>query len=374
MAEGVERAGPGYVVHDWGRRLSDQIRSALEAGEPERARRLALEGDGKARSLAKEYALMLRGLGITLRALLDLLPKTLERLDHPERAGADLIALLARLRTDLRALAPASDDDAGGPTHLVGDALEQTRRALAAAEVHAACEQERLAAEVVAALEGGDAAAARHVLDLKEHDRWVPLHDRMIRFMAELFAWVLRHGGSRTLLWFHRATAEAQRPGFERWERLAAADFARATAFLLKQHMGELTVTEDGEKFTVEQVLCGSGGRLRVSGAYEGPAALPFVEEPGPLTLGEPRMPVYCTHCPVWNGLAPLEWFGRPHWVFDRPARPDGSCTLHIYKRRDGAPRAYAQRLGWSPAGFEGRSLRVGAPAPDNRRGVEDPI
>jgi len=54
---------------------------------------------------------------------------------------------------------------------------------------------------------------------------------------------------------------------------------------------------------------------------------------------------VYCSHCPIWNGVAPLSWFGRPHWVFDRPSRPDGSCTLHIYKRRDGAPAAYLRAL-----------------------------
>jgi hypothetical protein len=198
----------------------------------------------------------------------------------------------------------------------------------------------------VAAIDAGDAAAARRLVDAKERDQYVPLHDRMILFMAETFAWVLRHGGPGELLRFHRATAEGQREGFEKWERMPAAEFARATAFLLKQHMGELEVTEDAEKFTVEQGLCGSGGRLRVTGAYAGPAGLPFVEEPGPLTLGEARLPVYCTHCPIWNGLAPIEWFGRPHWVFDRPARADGSCTLHVYKRRAGVPGEYARRLG----------------------------
>jgi hypothetical protein len=74
------------------------------------------------------------------------------------------------------------------------------------------------------------------------------------------------------------------------------------------------------------------------------------VKTPGPLTAGEPSLPVYCTHCPVWNAVAPIEWFGRPHWVFDRPSRPDGSCTLHIYKRRDGAPPDYARRLGGAGA------------------------
>jgi hypothetical protein len=161
-----------------------------------------------------------------------------------------------------------------------------------------------------------------------------------------VFGFVLRHFGAGELYRFHRETAERQRAGFEKWERLTPAEFAQATAFLLKQHMGSLEVREDEEKFTIEQTLCGSGGRLKLAGAYSGPEALPFVEGPGPLTAGQERFAVYCSHCPIWNSVASIEWFGRPHWVFENPSRPDGSCTLHIYKRRAGAPAAYFRQLG----------------------------
>jgi hypothetical protein len=350
------------MTHDWGRRLSDRIRAALAAGDLGGARRLAAEGDGHARSLEREYALMYRGLGITLRVLLGLLPDTLRRLSRPEPAREAAVALLRRFRGEMREAMlrawgePAVREALGAPAApAAGPPLEQetaaAARLLEAGETLFAREQARLAREVVAAIDAGDAATARRLVDVKERDQYVPLHDRMIRFMADTFAWVLLHGGPGELLRFHLATAEGQRQGFEKWERMPAEEFARATAFLLRQHMGEVEVREDAEKFTVEQRPCGSGGRLRVAGAYTGPGALPFVEEPGALTLGEPRMPVYCSHCPVWNGLAPIQWFGRPHWVFDRPARADGSCTLHVYKRRDGAPAGYARRLGRGGAG-----------------------
>jgi hypothetical protein len=333
------------VTHDWGTRLSDRIRATLAAGDMDAARRLALEGDGQARSLDKEYALMYRGLGITLRVLLDVVARALARMRGTEAAPA-LEALLRCFGADLRGLmtraygrrlagaALASRDAAPGPEA----GIDAIRRLLAAGEDLFAREQARLAREVVAALDADDTAAAARLIDEKESGQYLPLHDRLIRFMAEVFAWTFAHGGPDELLRVHRETAEGQRDGFERWERLPAADFARATAFLLKQHMGTVRVREDDEKFTVEQTPCGSGGRLRLLGAYTGPGGLPVVTAPGPLTGGEPSLPVYCTHCPVWNGLAPIEWFGRPHWVFDRPSRPDGSCTLHIYKRRDGAP------------------------------------
>jgi hypothetical protein len=349
------------MAHDWGRRLSDRIREALDASDLAGARRLAVEGDGEARNLEKEYALMYRGLGITVRVLLALMPASLGRAPEAGRARAQAaaVALLARFGSDMRAaMARAYGDgvEVPGPEPApkpddLEAAVTATRGLLDAGEAAFARAQAQLAAATLAALDTGDAGAARWHVDRKEREQYVPLHDRIIRFMAEVFTWVVRAGGPDELLRFHRLTAEGQRDGFERWERLEPAAFARGTAFLLKQHMGRVRVVEDDEKFTVEQTPCGSGGALRLAGAYEGPGALAMVETPGPLTLGVPRFPVYCSHCPIWNGLAPIEWFGRPHWVFDRPSRPDGSCTLHIYKRRDGAPAGYAQQLGVGPTG-----------------------
>jgi len=326
-------------IHEWGRRLSDAIRAALDAGDLDAARRLALEGDGQARSLAKEYALMYRGLGITVRVLLRLLAGT---------ASAEVAELARRFRLDMaRLMAPTDSDEPATayPTDGLDEELGRAARCLEAGEEQFDREQARLADEVVLAIETGDVGRARACLDLKEGGHYVPRHDRLIRFMAESFGWVLRRSGPAALLDLHVATAEGQRRGFERWEQMSPEEFAWTSAYLLKQHMGRFEVTEDAEKFTIEQSLCGSGGALVVRGAYAGPQALPYVEGPGPLTAGEPRLAVYCSHCPIWNGVAPLRWFGRPHWVFDRPSRPDGSCTLHIYKRRDGAPATYLRAL-----------------------------
>lgn len=329
------------ALHDWGRRLGDALRTALERADLDAARRLAVEGDGQARSLAKEYTFMSRGLGITINVLLELLDDTAAR--GSEDARVALAGLARRLRADLGAFgggaaASGAGDTAGEELSLVAGALNET---LCAFER----EQARLAEEIVRAIDRADIAGARALLDEKESGRYLPLHDVLLRFMADAFAWVLEWFGPDELLRFHLATAEAQRPGFEKWEQLPAEEFARTTAFLLKQHMGHVTVTEDEEKFTIEQTPCGSGGRLRLAGAYSGPHPLPFVDTPGPLTFGAPRLPVYCTHCAIWNGTATLGWFGRAQWVFDRPSREDGSCTLHIYKQPGYTPSGYVQRV-----------------------------
>lgn len=334
----------------WGVRLSDRMRAALAHGDAAAASRLAQHGDGQTRDLAREYAFMVRGLGFTLQVLLPLLVSTASRgvgtnaaVQAGSAAEADLTALLTGLLNRLRG------DEAGEAqvpavemplTALVDACID----ALQARQERFAIDQAQRSDEIVQSLTQERMQAVPALLDAKDHS-YIALHDPLVRFMADSFAWVFRHFGRQALLDFHLATAEGQRAGFEKWELMPAAEFAATTAFLLKQHMGEVQVEEDQRRFTIRQSPCGSGGRLRLNGAYEGPQSLPFVEGPDPLTFGEPRMPVYCTHCAIWNGTATLRWFGRAQWVFEKPSREDGSCTLHIYKRREDSPSDYARSV-----------------------------
>ena len=126
-------------IHEWGRRLSDAIRAALDAGDLHAARRLALEGDGQARSLAKEYALMYRGLGITVRVLLRLLSDT---------ASAEVAGLARRFRLDMARLMAQTDSDEPETAHPTDGLDEELRRAagcLEAGEEQFDQEQARLA-------------------------------------------------------------------------------------------------------------------------------------------------------------------------------------------------------------------------------------
>ena len=325
-------------IETWGTRLGDALRAALAVRDVASARRLAQHGDGQARDLAREYAFMARGLDFTLQVLLRQLLASASR--GPEADDA-LLALLRRLH---RALDSAAADGA----HDAAALADACRQALQASQARFTRDQARLADEVISALGRDELQPALALLDAKDQ-AWLALHDPMVQFMADSFAWVLRHHGPQALLDFHLATAEGQRAGFEKWEQMSAAEFAATTAFLLKQHMGQVQVQEDERRFTIGQSPCGSGGRLQLNGAYDparyGAQALPFVEQPSPLTFGEARMPVYCTHCAIWNGSATLRWFGRAQWVFEQPARADGGCSLHIYKRREDAPADYTRRV-----------------------------
>ncbi|MCU0937860.1 MAG: hypothetical protein MUC86_01685 [Burkholderiaceae bacterium] len=344
-------------VAQWGQRLADQVRATLADGERGTACRLALEGDGQARDLARDYAFMARGLGLTLQVMLRLLMQRADSGDGDAAAASDdLTALLEKLLSGLTRAAGAESSGSGqAATNVV--LVRECEQALAVALQSFATDQAQRAAAVVQALhsEANEGPVqALEQLDAKD-EAWLQLHDPMVRFMAEAMAWVLRHRGPEALLEYHLATAEGQRAGFDKWERMGTSEFAATTAFLLQQHMGRVQVQEDSEKFTIRQSPCGSGGRLRLMGAYQGAQALPFVQGASPLTFGRPEVPVYCSHCAVWNGTATLRWYGRAHWVFSDPARPDGGCILHIYKRRQDAPADYTRRVTW-PAATAGSS------------------
>ena len=348
---------------DWGRRLSDALRAAIGRNDLAAALALAREGDGQARSLASEFLLMSRGLGITVRVLLGQLGGLTEGLTPSSGTVPDSQALerdLRRLLADFRGSLEGSQE--GGRGSVLGDGLaggqagdrggeslpevaQFTLRVLQARQQRFESDQALAAQQVIDALLAHDAARASQWLERKEIHDYLPYHDRLVRFMADSFGFVLERFGDQGLLRFHLDTAEGQRAGFEKWEKQSAAEFARTSAFLLKQHMGQVAVTEDDEKFTIVQTPCGSGGRLQTEGAYRGAHPLPFVSTPGPLTLGAPRIPVYCSHCPAWNGVATMRWFGRAHWIFDHPARADGSCTLHVYKRAEDVPAEFNARL-----------------------------
>lgn len=332
------------AMEQWGRRLSDTLRAALRKGDLERAAALVEHGDGMARSLAKEYSLMYRGLGITIRVMLDVLT----RLARDWRAEDALVAHCRVFVVDLNHLYAAAWQGASQPvpaTLSVAEATALVGATLAAGESDFDRAHGVNAQSTLAAIRRGDAVAALALVDVKQHALYLPLHDRFVRFMADSMALALKHGRDEGLMRFQMETAEGQKAGFDKWEEMPAAEFAQVSAFLLKLHMGEVTVTEDAQRYTLHQKLCGSGGRLRTMGAYEGSNALPFVEKQGPLTFGQPRLPVYCSHCPVWNGVATLKWYGRVHWLFEDAARADGGCTAHIYKRKEDQPEALVAPL-----------------------------
>lgn len=205
--------------------------------------------------------------------------------------------------------------------------------------------QARLATDIEEAVRAGEAARALELLEIKRRQHLV-VHDLFLHFWTQLMGWALEFFGDEKLYEMHRSLAEALRPAFERWESMAVEDFVRASAFLLKSHMGQLTVEEDEEKFTLRQDPCGSGGRMLRQGAYDPPRSYKRIPKAQPMTFQRKNFPIYCSHCAVWNNITAIEWFGHPQWVHQPPQGPQDPCIIYIYKNPKDIPEAHYRLLG----------------------------
>ena len=206
-------------------------------------------------------------------------------------------------------------------------------------------EQARVAERIAEAVRAGDVASAKALLEERDRQHGV-IHDQFIAIKAGFYSYVGKVFGDQRLEEILRHTGERQRQGFERWEEMAVEDFVRATAHLLKSHIGNVRVTEDAEKFTIIQDPCGSGGRLMREGAYDGADGLYRVGEAQDLTFGKADFPSYCAHCAVWNNIQCIEWFGHPQWCIDHPDTPASPCRIHIYKDSGRIPDRYYRQVG----------------------------
>ena len=262
---------------------SDKVRAALEAGKRDEA--LALCAD-----LPKEYALMVKGLGLVVHTCLE----------YNE-------ALFRR-------------------------------------------EQVAITERIKAAIGDGDKEGAIALIERKRRQH-LDIHDVDIAFMATTMSWLYTAFGDQALYDCQQYLAEEQRRGFQDWENMAAEDFVRATAFLMSLHAdGKLTVQEDAEKFTFVADPCGTGGKMQREGLNDPPISrYARVSKPQPMTFNQPDFPTYCTHCAVWNTIAPIEWWGHPQWVHTPARRPNDPCVIQIYKNKDAVPADYYRRVGKEP-------------------------
>lgn len=316
-------------LEQWSTSLRDRIIDAIDLRDASAAIALARHGDGRARDLATEYQLMFRGLGITVRLLASELARrrlmTLE--EQCELWSAFFDQFVWESRT--------AWVDAGPSPVLTGAPFAPARDVdtfLSWAEQSFKVDQAARAAQVCERIEAGDLNAVPALMESKTSASYRPMHDLLVDQMAQVFGRVVHLGGTRGLGDFLMCVAESRRPGVDDWERGGSRGVAEAFTGLLTQHLSDYAVTETDEAYVIEQQLCGSGGRLIRDGAYEGASALPIISGPSELTGDQGALPVYCTHCPVWNTLAPERWYGHPHVLLDDPARADGSCRLLIPK------------------------------------------
>lgn len=163
------------------------------------------------------------------------------------------------------------------------------------------------------------------------------MHDLYRDWLTHMFSIVGRKYGDQAL-------ADALEETVSRYTRRLAPRYQGKSARRrleilvagLRGHLEPMEIEEDDEKFTVNAVLCGSGGRQVRQGLYEEPDDLLKVKGPHEWTFDRTDFPVYCAHCYFQNQI-PLEP-GKAALFKTEPAEKIGEqpCKFHVYKEENG--------------------------------------
>ncbi|MBW2091797.1 MAG: hypothetical protein JRI34_06690 [Deltaproteobacteria bacterium] len=206
--------------------------------------------------------------------------------------------------------------------------------------------QRQTAEEIKMDIEKGNFEEALKKLERKNKQHLL-LHDLYLEIIESLQGSIAQVFGEESLYKALRYTAEKKKFWFENVIKLPVEDLVKHSADLMKMHMGKCEITEDDEKFTFTMDPCGSGGRLWRKQTHGGLGKdIYLTSSAHPMNLNQEGLPAYCGHCPVWNSLLPIEWFGYPLWVYELPREAGEACKVHIYKNPEAVPAEYFQRLG----------------------------
>ena len=116
---------------------------------------------------------------------------------------------------------------------------------------------------------------------------------------------------------------------------------------------GNISVTEDEEKYTITVDPCGSGGRMRRTGEVDGlpprtdpPFNLGRTSKPYPWSWSKSGVPYYCVHCCIWDEQLTTELLGYPLRITEYPDDPYKPCVSYYYKIPELIPEYYFTRIG----------------------------
>jgi hypothetical protein len=116
--------------------------------------------------------------------------------------------------------------------------------------------------------------------------------------------------------------------------------------------LGNIDVTDEGDRVVIAFDPCGSGGRARRGDPARG--IPPSDERPEfgdsdaahPWTWGRQGVCLYCSHCSLVNEILPIERLGFPMRVTQNPVDPADRCTWTLYRDPRAIPADAYTRVG----------------------------
>lgn len=174
-------------------------------------------------------------------------------------------------------------------------------------------------------------------------------HDFRRDWLVSLISHVYRAHGAEGLEGVYRYAGDQ-----DWWEENMKSDMEKSPPERMRTwcdlmvigNFGEAIASEDDEKFTINQLRCGTCGAQHTDGRYEPPWGFPLVKESLPMTFGKTDFTVYRAHLGVMHVLQPIEKVGAPWPAIECSGIKSGPCFLHLYKDPTRAAARHYEAVG----------------------------
>ncbi len=195
------------------------------------------------------------------------------------------------------------------------------------------------------------AGRTQEALDLVDYN-WEEgrrIHDLMCDAFWGFETFIADNLGEEAL---YKALRQLAEPFYKGLTKLDPLEFVRLRVETMRAHrsgprlMGDVTITEEKNRYIITFDPCGSGGRMKRMGRMKPPYNYGKTRKAYPWSWSKAGVPYYCAHCCVWSEIMPIEWFGYPQRINAYNDDPNAPCACYIYKEPELIPKEYFTRVG----------------------------
>src|SRR3972149_4340190 len=190
------------------------------------------------------------------------------------------------------------------------------------------------------AMERGDMAEAKRITEYARLE-WQVVHDMYVNWSWSFFTYIADNFGEEALEKAYRSILGSYYR--HRYDKVMASDVKtqlQLTVEGLRGHLmgkdrqGEISITEEEDRYVLKLDPCGSGGvaRQRVeSGKEPFPEHFGFSKKAHDWTWGKKNVCYYCGHCTFVNEILAIEQYGHPMRITEYPADLNDTLMCNVY-------------------------------------------
>jgi hypothetical protein len=212
--------------------------------------------------------------------------------------------------------------------------------------------------EAYDAMDAGEIGEAKRLLESFRYEQQI-IQDIYVDWIWAMLTWVRDHVDEPAVERIMRDTLGSW--ASLRYRNYLELDFPEQLALTVEGMRGHLSgpgrlgnveVTDEGERVVVAFDPCGSGGRARRGDPARGipPASerpeLGFSQAAHDWTWQREGVCLYCSHCSLINETLPIERLGFPMRVTEYPEQPGDRCRWILYRDPRTIPAEYYERVG----------------------------